>query len=190
MTMSDLRYPGGNQLLDPEYLLREVLAIPPGALVGDLGCGSMAFFSLQAAKLVGPKGEVYACDVLREVLESVNSRAKQEGLYNIKTVWTNLEMVGATQVPPLDFALLVNTLFQSEKRKEMFAESFRILKPGGMLMVVDWQPASGLLGPDVARRLPKEQAEELAVATGFVKVKDFSAGNNHYGLVFQKPVAD
>src|SRR3989304_3425099 len=96
--MVNQRYAGGNELLDAEHLLGEVLAIPYGASVADLGCGSMAFFTLQAAKLAGDKGRVYACDIVKEVLSSVEGKARQEGLLNIKTVWTNLETVGAAKI--------------------------------------------------------------------------------------------
>ena len=54
--------------LEPDKILKEVLELPYGASVADLGCGSMAFFTIAAAKLVGDKGVVYACDVIKEIL--------------------------------------------------------------------------------------------------------------------------
>jgi len=186
--MTNQRYAGGNELLDPEFLLKEILEVPNGARVADLGCGSMAFFSMQAAKLVGDKGQVYACDILKDVLSAVESKARQEGLYNIKTVWTNLEISGATKIDePVDFALLVNTLFQSQKRAEIFVEAFRLLKPAGKLLVVDWKMSSGPLGPAQEIKMPASQAEDLATQAGFAKRNEFDAGQSHYGIIFQKP---
>ena len=185
--MDNKKYPGGNELLDPEYLLKEVLEIPYGAKVGDLGCGSMGFFSLQAAKLVGDKGQVYAYDILKDVLSSVESKAKQEGLYNIKTIWTNLEIVGATKIKEqLDYVLLINTLFQSKAHQEMLKEAYRLLKDGGKFLLVEWKASSGPIGPAQDIKVPQELAKRLASEAGFKKVKDFTAGNSHYGIIFEK----
>ena len=98
--------------------------------VADLGCGSSGHFVFPSAKLVGKKGIVYAVDILRTTLETVNKRARIENLANIKTVWSNLEIFGATKIEAgsLDVGLLINTLYQSHKRAEILRESIRLLK--------------------------------------------------------------
>jgi len=182
------RVAGGNELLDPVYLLKDVLQMSYGAKAADLGCGSMGFFVLQSAKLVGDKGLVYAVDVLKDVLSSVEGRARQEGLYNVKTVWSNLEIVGATKIPEssLDYALLVNTLFQTTKHQEVLKEAYRLLKIGGRLLVVDWQTGAGPIGPRKEMRLEPAMVKSLAQAISFQLIQEFVAGKNHYGLIFQK----
>jgi len=179
---------GGNELLNPEYLLRDVLHLNFQSKVADLGCGSMAFFTLQAAKLVGEKGIVYAVDILKEVLSSAESRAKQEGLYNIRTVWSDVEIVGAAKITSesLDYALLVNTLFQTRKHQEVIAEAYRLLRPGGRLMVIDWITAGSPIGPTQELRVDPAEAKRLAGEAGFKVEKEFKAGANHYGIIFIK----
>lgn len=185
--MENKTYAGGNELLNAEYLLKDILELPYGSRVADLGCGSMAFFTLQAAKLVGDKGQVYACDILKDVLSAVASKARQEGLHNIKTVWTNLEIVGAAKIdPPVDFTLLVNTLFQSKAHQEMLKEAYRLTKAGGKLLLVDWKISSGPVGPANEMKVPHDLAEQMAAAIGFKKIKEFAAGQNHYGFIFEK----
>ena len=185
--MDNKRYAGGNELLDPDHLLEDVLEISYGTRVADLGCGSMAFFTLQAAKLVGDKGQVYACDIQKEVLSSVESKARQEGLHNIKTVWTNLEIAGATKIDrPLDYVFLINTLFQSKAHQEMLKEAYRLTKEGGKLLLIDWKASSGPLGPAQDMKVNKELAEKLTIEAGFKKIKEFEAGQNHYGMIFEK----
>jgi ubiquinone/menaquinone biosynthesis C-methylase UbiE len=173
--------------LNPEKILKEVLELPYGASVADLGCGSMAFFTLAAARLVGDKGVVYACDVIKDILSAVEGKTKQAGLLNIKTVWTNLEIVGATKIgQPLDYVFLTTTLFQSKKHKEMLTEAYRLLKEGGRLLLIEWSVSSGPLGPSQEMRVKKEVIENLAASVGFKKIKEFSASNSHYGLIFEK----
>lgn len=179
---------GGNELLNPEYLLKDVLQISYGSKVADLGCGSMAYFTLQSAKLVGEKGQVYAVDILKDVLSSVESRSKQEGMYNIKTVWSNLEIYGATKIQEnsLDYALLINTLFQTKNHEQIIKESHRLLKPGGKLFLVEWKTAGGPIGPTQSMRIEPETLKKLALGLGFKILKEFKAGDNHYGIIFIK----
>jgi len=186
--MTTQRVAGGNELLDPAYLLKDVLQLSYGAKVADLGCGSMGFFVLQSAKLVGDKGLVYGVDILKEVLSSVEGRARQEGLYNVKTVWSNLEIVGAAKIQEnsLDYGLLVNTLFQTKKHQAVLQEAYRLIKPGGKLLVVDWQTGAGPIGPRQEMRLADTTVKSLAQAVGLQLTKEFIAGKNHYGLIFQK----
>lgn len=179
----------GGELLNPGYILKEVLQIPSGSTVADLGCGSMGFFTLEAARLVGDKGQIFACDILKEVLSSVAGKARQAGLLNIKTIWTNLEIIGAAKIDrQVDYVILKNTLFQSKKQGEILAEAFRLLKSGGQLLFIEWQASSGPIGPAAELRVPQETAERLAKSVGFIKIKDFIAGNSHYGIIFEKPL--
>ena len=184
--MENNRYAGGSELLDAEFLLKEILGLPYGASVADLGCGSMGFFVMQAAKIVGDKGQVYALDILKEVLSAVTSKARQEGLLNIKAVWTNLETAGAAQIPPVDYTLLINTVFQGQDKQAMFNEAYRLTKPEGKMLFVDWKSAQGAVGPVAGIRVRPEDALKMAKAAGFVKLKDFIAGQDHYGILFRK----
>ncbi|MBU1037145.1 class I SAM-dependent methyltransferase [Patescibacteria group bacterium] len=186
--MNNQRIAGGNELLNPEHLLKNILKIAYQSKVADLGCGSMGFFTLQAAKLIGDKGTVYAVDILREVLSSIESRSRQEGLYNIKTIWSNLEIVGATKIPQesLDYTILVNTLFQTQKHREVLAESFNLLKAGGRLLVVEWKTSGGPIGPTQEMRISLEEVKQLSIELGFKIEREFVAGDNHYGIIFIK----
>jgi len=185
--MENQRLAGGHELLDPVHILKDILEIPHGARVADLGVGSMAFFTLQSAKLAGDKGQVYACDLMKDVLSSVESKAKMAGLYNIKTIWTDLEVPGATKITdPVDYAIIVNTLYQVTKRREVLREAYRLLKTEGKLLVIDWRASSGPVGPDLKRRVSESEVEELAQEAGFKKIKEFLAGPSHFGLIFEK----
>ena len=80
-------------------------------------------------------------DILRTALETISKRAHAENLANIKTVWSNLEIFGATKIEAgsLDVGLLINTLYQSHKRAEILRESIRLLKKNGKLVIVEWK---------------------------------------------------
>jgi len=180
-----------NQGLGNELIKTDIFAkvdLHEGMNVGDLGCGNLGYVSLPAARIVGANGMVYAVDILKSALESVAGRARQAGLNNLKTVWSNLEIIGATKVPAesLDVVFVVNVLFQSDKDEQIIKESFRLLKSGGKLLIVDWDQVSAPFGPPMADRAKKEDIKLFAQSAGFQFQEEFEAGQYHYGLVFLK----
>lgn len=181
------KIPGGNELLNPQDVLKRV-GVEYNMTVGDLGCGGAGYFTLQAAHIVGENGRVYAVDILKSALASVEGLAKQSGIHNITTVWSNLELYGATKIPDhsLDIALLINTLFQSKLRADVMKESTRMTKMGGKLLVIDWKPAGSPLGPPPKSRVHPDEMRKIAKNLGLAEVNSFEAGPFHFALVFTK----
>ena len=178
---------GGNELLDAEKNLKR-LGVKTGMYVADLGCGGAGHFIIPAAKLVGGDGLAYAVDILKSVLQSVVSRARLGGISNIKTVWSNLEIPGATNIPAgsLDAALVINILFQSKQHDNILKEAVRLLKPGGKLLVIDWDKNNSSFGPPQLDRVPPQEVQSITDKLGPQLLEEFEAGSNHYGLTFQK----
>lgn len=177
------------KLLDPEGLLREKLRLGLGCQLADLGCGGAGYFTLPAARMVGSRGRVYAVDVLKSALEGVASKVKLENLTNVATVWSDLERPSATKVPEatLDAALLVNILFQSRQNEAILREAWRLLKPTGKLLLVDWKVEPTPFGPPMQSRLAPDAVRQLGERIGFTTDDPFDCGPYHYGFVFVKP---
>lgn len=178
---------GGRQFLDPRAMLQE-LGVSEGHIVADLGAGSGAYFTIQAGRFVGKKGRVYAVDILKSVLSSVEGKSRIMGLTNIKTVWSDLERAGATNIPEetLDFAILASILFQSKKPDAILRETRRLLKRQGKMLVVEWKPGEFPLGPLASQRIAQAKVRAMAERTGFQEVRSVAAGDYHYGLIFVK----
>ncbi len=178
---------GGNALLDVNFILKKA-EIKARAKVADLGCGSTGYFVFPTSKLVGKNGTVYAVDILKTSLKTIGRRAKQENIKNIITIWSDLEMFKATKINPetLDMGLLINTLYQSNKRIEILRESLRMIKKGGKLLVVDWENTSSPLGPPSEERVKIEQLKKVCEKLGLKIEEEFDAGEYHYGVLFTK----
>jgi ubiquinone/menaquinone biosynthesis C-methylase UbiE len=178
---------GGSSLLDVNFIMTKA-RIKERMRVADLGCGTSGHFVFPAAKIVGPHGIVYAVDILKPSLESIARRARQENIQNIATVWSDLEVYRATKIETesLDVALLINTLFHSQKRAEILRESIRLLKRGGFLLVVDWETTSSPFGPPPEKRVKIEQLKNVAEKLGLKVEEEFDAGEFHYGVLFSK----
>jgi len=172
-------------LLQPKTIL-EQLKIKKGMKIAELGCGT-GFFTLEVAKIVGKRGIVYAVDILKPLLRSIENKAKVEGLDNIKTVWSNLEIVGATKIKDnfLDLAFVSNVLFQSKKRTKLLEEAVRMIKKEGKLILIDWKEEAPF-GPPVSDRVSPKEIKDIAQKLGLKLEKEFDAGNYHFGLIFIK----
>lgn len=178
---------GGSSLINANLVLDKA-QVGDKTRVADLGCGSSGHFVFPAVERVGKKGIVYAVDILRTALETINKRARSENLANIKTIWSNLEIFGATKIEPgsLDVAMLINTLHQSHKRLEILRESIRLLKKNGRLIVVEWKNIAAPFGPPSEERVKKEFVDNGAKKYGLRPEEEFAAGQYHYGLIYVK----
>ncbi len=187
-TTAPAKLSGGNELLDAKQILTQYLSIKPGNVVADLGAGGAAYFTMQSARLVGETGQVYAVDVIKNVLSGIESKAQMSGLYNIKTVWSNLEIVGATKIPEasVDFAFLINILFQTPKKHEVVNEAIRLLKPGGHLLIIDWNDNALSFSPAANLRVNQEDIIKHAEKMSLTLQQRFDAGAHHFGLIFVK----
>ncbi len=180
--------PSGKQLLNMEDILVKQVGLTSGMKVADLGSGN-GFNTLAAAKIVGGKGQVYAVDVLKTALATVDTEARHHNLTNIKTVWSNIEILGATKIPEnsLDVEIIVHTLFQVNNIDDFMQEALRLLKPSGTIAIIDWQKKQTQIGPPLENRVSEEEVKQrLANISGLKEVGSFMPGQYHYGLLYKK----
>ena len=172
-----------NNLLNTELILQKA-NLKKNAQVADFGCGSLALFVFQIAKVV-EKGRVYAVDILKTALEEVKNKAKIENIKNIETIWSNLEIFKATKIESssLDVAFLINVLYQSDKKDEILREISRMLKIKGKLIIVDWKDSALPLGPTSDKRIDINLLKKQVQNAGFKLEEEFDAGDYHFGMV-------
>ena len=97
-------------------------------------------------------------------------------------------MVGATKITEnsLDFALLVNTLFQSKKQEEMITEAVRLLKKGGKLLIIDWSDTAPAFAPPEELQVNKKIISDTTLQLDMKLEQEFQAGPYHFGMIFIK----
>lgn len=180
--------PSSHALLDPATILREV-GLSLDMTYADLGAGTLGYFVLPAAHIVGPSGKVYAVDILKSALQSIESRMQLEGITNMQTVWGDLERPGGIKIPTssLDLASFVNVAHLLIRSLVPLEEAKRIVRPGGRVLVIDWDPDAGSLLVSRAHRVAAEQVKRQFLANGFILNREFIAGPQHWGLLFKRP---
>lgn len=162
------------------------LNLMPGQTVADFDAGS-GFFTRAAARLVAP-GAVWAVDANREMLSHLKNVALAEGLHNVEVVAGNIEKAGGTHLPAgqSDAVIVANSLFAVEDKAAVAAEAARVLKQGGMALVIDWEGSFGGLGPQPEHIVSAKDAAATFAAAGFAPAGDAPAGQYHWGLLFRK----
>jgi ubiquinone/menaquinone biosynthesis C-methylase UbiE len=171
--------------IDPSKILAYA-GLEKGMTVADLGCGN-GFYPVATAKLVGEEGTVYAVDVMPEALEATISAAKQARLRNIYTLRHNLEQPGvAIKDNSCDAVVLSGILHLTKLQKNVLRETYRMLKTGGKVVVIEWKKEKLPFGPAFEGKASEEQVEQLLAQSGFRFQNEIPADSFHYALVFVK----
>lgn len=161
--------------------------IREGMKIADFGCGS-GHFTILMAKIAGEGGLVTAIDIMDTALDTVRAKAKSEGLKNIATIRSNLEVANSSGLATgsQDIVLLANVLFQSNKKEEIIREASRILKSSGGMVIISWKKGAGGFGPPDELRVDPETVKKLAEKSGFKLVNEFDTGAFHSGSMYRK----
>jgi len=170
-------------------LIIEKAGVKPGMTVAEYGCGN-GYLSRLLSKVVTNSGVVYAIDVMKESLENLEKLSNLEGDQNIKTVWSNLEIYGATNIADemVDVGFVVNTLFQTNKEKDFLEEVLRTIKSNGKVIVVDWlDEAVSVIAPKAEDRTGIEKLRKICKNFKNIDIDEvFSVGKYHYGAIIRK----
>jgi len=167
---------------DPVKNLK-ALGLKESDIVADLGAGT-GYYSVLAGRLV-PSGKVYAVELQRDFLETIKNKVREARLNNVEIIWGNVEKLGGTKIGDniVDAVIASDILFQVEDQAQFIEEIKRILKPGGMALLIDWSESSIMSGKAI---VPKNQAQLMFEKKGFVRERDIDAGDQHYGIILKK----
>jgi arsenite methyltransferase len=164
-----------------------------GEVVVDLGSGA-GFDCFLAARRVGESGRVIGVDMTHEMLEKARENARKGGYGNVEFRLGEIENLPVAD-GTADVIISNCVINLSTDKERVFRESFRVLKPGGRLMVSDLVLSKPL--PASVRRsleayagcisgaLMKEEYLNAVRAAGFSEVR--IAGESVYPVGSSHP---
>ncbi len=183
------------------------LGIKKGSAVGDIGAGG-GWFTMLAARRVGPEGRVYAEDILPKYTEFIDQRAARAGLKNVHTI---LGTIDDPKLPKntLDAVLILNAYHEFGAPLSMLKFIHTSMKPGARLAFIerdDEQLRREARSAIAATGQPKRRVDEkndndpltddhrLALPiieretrnAGFSKVTAYDLQGDHYVLIVKK----
>lgn len=149
---------------DPQFALR-LMKVAEGSTVADIGAGS-GYYTVRLARLVGPKGRVYANDLQQGMLDLIRRRVERDRL-------TNVELVLGTEddpkLPPasVDLALMVDVYHEVSQPQTMLRRIREALKPGGRLVLLEYRGEDAWIPIRPEHKMTVAQAKLEVEAEGF-----------------------
>ncbi|MFB3926639.1 MAG: class I SAM-dependent methyltransferase [Syntrophales bacterium] len=172
-----------NRLKDipPDYLWDKLNMESADVLV-EIGAGT-AFFSVALLKYAKPS-KVYTCDVSKIMIDWVkeNIVPKYPCIIPTKTEEHSIPLDDAIA----DLIVMINLYHELDDPVLTIGEAYRILKPGGKILIVDWKKQNMTEGPPIQIRCLPEQVIEQLVNSGFNHVKSFNDLAKHFVLTGKK----
>jgi ubiquinone/menaquinone biosynthesis C-methylase UbiE len=170
----------------PHEVIR-ALDLKPGEVVADIGSGS-GYFTLRVAAHVGETGRVYGVDVDPEMVQHLNRRVRDAGVRNVQVILADPD--DPLLPEPVDRFLIVDTWHHIGDQARYLVLMRKLLKPGGQVVMIDFQKKELPLGPPLAMKIAREDLIRQMESSGFQLAQEHTFLPYQYFLVFEaKPLA-
>jgi ubiquinone/menaquinone biosynthesis C-methylase UbiE len=156
----------------------DAIGLQPGMVVGEAGAGT-GYFTLPMARRVGKAGTVYANDIDRRALASLEAHVKSSGLANVSTV------IGEVDDPlfprrDLDLIVVVHAFHDFDRPVEWLVNARKYLRPGAAVAIIDLDPEKGAESHFWSRG----RITGYASKAGYTLMKDAEGTPEHLILLF------
>jgi ubiquinone/menaquinone biosynthesis C-methylase UbiE len=167
--------------IPPAYLCDKLDIGKPKVLV-EIGAGT-AFFSVALLGRMHPS-TVYACDISETMIDWVNEnvRPNHPAIIPVKSEEHTVPLDDMIA----DLVFMINLHHELDDPSRTIGESFRLLRAGGAVIVVDWKKKAMPEGPPVEIRCLPEHVRDELIESGFSGVNIDNGLPKHFIVVGKK----
>jgi ubiquinone/menaquinone biosynthesis C-methylase UbiE len=175
-------------LIDTAKFFQE-LDLKKGITFLDVACGWGAY-SLAAADIVGKDGQVYAVDLFEEGITSLRKEADAKGIQNLATFVSNVAQKIPVDNDCVNVCLMATVLhdFVGDRvERQVMKEIVRVMKPNGILAIVEYHKKEGPPGPPKRVRLSPEEVVKILSVYGYKRNRYTEIGPDNYLQIYRGP---
>lgn len=103
----------------------------------EIGC-AMGFFTLPLAELTGNNGKVFAVDIQKQMIDSLNKKIKKNNINNVELRVCNKNSFCIDDLKTkIDFSLIFAVAHEVPSQERLFNEVANTMKTGGLLLFAE-----------------------------------------------------
>jgi len=159
-----------------------VLKIPKGASVADIGAGS-GFMTVRLAARVGPTGRVFANDVQPQMLNILARRLSNSNIANVTLIEGTIDDP-KLPLASVDLEIMVDVYHELSQPQAMLRHLREALKPGGRLVLLEYRKEDPTVPIKPEHKMSVAEAKMEVEAEGFTLVKVDEALPRQHILIF------
>ena len=164
--------------------LASLIGLADGMTVAEVGAGT-GWLSVEIARRVGASGRVFSTELSTSRLTQIRGAAAEAGLTNVTVVEAGEQ---SSNLPPgcCDAIFMRRVYHHLSDPASVMADLSRALKPGGQLVIVEFE-SSGFLGMLTRMGTDRASLANQVTAAGFelVEVEEWPAWG-HFVAVFRR----
>jgi arsenite methyltransferase len=165
-----------------------VAELHEGETVLDLGSGG-GIDVLLSARRVGPTGRAYGLDMTEEMLALARANAAEAGATNVEFLKGQIEAI-PLPADTIDVVISNCVVNLSTDKRAVFAETYRVLRPGGRIGISDVVAEDHLTPEDRAERGAWVGCIAGALSRSEYQAGLAAAGFERVSVTFTHPVGD
>ena len=150
------------------------IGIKPGQKIADVGAGTGLFIPL-LAEATGHSGKVYAVDINSKFIDHIGNRAQELSLWQVEAILSSERSI-LLPAHSVDIIFTSDAYHHFFYYEDMLASMHKALKPGGQLIIVDFDVSSDEMYPRFVEHVggTKEEFTDQILENQFSLVEDFT----------------
>jgi ubiquinone/menaquinone biosynthesis C-methylase UbiE len=169
----------------PPELIWKLVSTGSGSTYVDIGAGT-GYLTRAIADIAGSSVRIHALDIEPLMIQEMQETLPGKGSVTPQLMEMN-------QLPfddhSVDGAWMITLYHELEPPKPLLEEIRRVLRPGGRLLIIDWEKNEEACeqGPPLEHRVATDTARQQIVETGFHNVQITPGFVFHYGVIAHTP---